>query len=130
MAGQYIQIRSTGSWSATEDYLRKWRNRATMRAILDAGGMKGVAALRAATPSESGQSAAGWYYEVTAGTEGMSIVWRNSHMGGGVPVVILLQYGHATGTGGYVQGKDFINPAIRPIFKQIEADVMKAVTGR
>lgn len=129
MSGEYIQIRSTGSWSKTEDFLKGWRNRADMRAILERGGQRGVEALRAATPSETGASAAGWYYEVTAGTGGMSIVWRNNHMAGDVPVVILLQYGHGTGTGGYVQGKDFINPAIRPIFKQIEADVMKAVNG-
>lgn len=100
-----------------------------MREILDAGGKKGVDALRAATPSETGESANSWYYTVTANKDGMSLVWRNNHMAGGVPVVILLQYGHATGTGGYVQGRDFINPAIRPIFQEIEADVKKAVYG-
>lgn len=92
---------------------------------------RGVAALAAATPVETSASANSWYYEINRKGGSVTIEWRNDHMAGetGTPVVVLLQYGHGTGTGGYVQGRDFINPAIQPIMDQIASDVWKVVTS-
>jgi hypothetical protein len=88
---------------------------------------KGVAALAAATPTDSGETAASWYCEVKVGRRFTSISWRNRHTDGGFPVAIMLQYGHATGTGGWVQGRDYINPTIKPIFDQIADEAWKLV---
>lgn len=93
--------------------------------ILNAIGEKGVAALRSATPVDSGATASSWYYTVSKTSKGYKVTWRNSHSNRGIPIAILIQYGHGTGTGGYVQGRDFINPAIRPIF-----DSMAETIGR
>lgn len=91
-------------------------------------GQIGVQALAAATPRDSGETAASWTYEIKRAPGSYSIVWGNTHMAANQPVAILLQYGHGTGTGGYVQGRDYINPAIQPIFDQIAAEAWKAVT--
>ena len=124
----YMSYSSKGDWSKTEAFLKAAANRTKMRAVLERYGQIGVNALRSATPTETGESANAWYYEVTSGEGGMSIVWRNNHMAGSTPLVILLHYGHATGTGGYVQGREFINSTIEPIFDQIEAEVLRVVT--
>ena len=89
----------------------------------------GVAALQANTPVDSGATAASWDYRILATSRGLSIVWTNSNDAGGTPVAILLQYGHGTGTGGYVVGRDYINPAIKPVFDRIANDVWKVVTS-
>jgi len=96
---------------------------------LEAYGQRGVDALANATPVDSGETANSWTYEVIRKHGYFSIVWSNTHVVEGRPIAILLQYGHATGTGGYVAGRDYINPAIRPIFDQIAADVWKVVTS-
>ena len=121
-------ISSKGSFKNTEKFLQSM-SKGDMFRSLDKYGQEGVAALSAATPVESGATAAAWSYEVTKGRGQYSISWTNGHIVGGVPVVILLQYGHGTGTGGYVQGRDFINPALKPIFDRIASDVWKAVTS-
>jgi hypothetical protein len=90
-------------------------------------GQAGVSALSAGTPVESGETANSWYYEIEVKPGLVSIIWKNRHVEDGRPIAILLQYGHGTGTGGYVPGRDYINPAIRPIFDQIEAEFMKVV---
>ena len=92
-------------------------------------GRRGVDALSAATPIDSGKTASSWNYEIHRSKDLVEIVWTNSNVNDGAPIVILLQYGHATGNGGYVQGYDFINPAIRPIFDEIEKDLWKEVTS-
>ena len=92
-------------------------------------GQEGVAALASATPVETGLTASSWTYEIVRERNSWSIVWGNTHIVDGTPVAILLQHGHATGTGGYVQGRDFINPAIRPIFERIANDAWKAVNA-
>lgn len=97
---------------------------------LDGYGQRGVEALAAATPERSGETAASWSYEIhkTFGT--WSIRWLNTHVDEqGTPIAILLEIGHATGTGGYVQGNDYINPAIRPIFDEIAQSVWREVTS-
>lgn len=124
-----IGFTTQGDWAKTESWLKGLTNRSRILAELEKYGKAGVAALSAATPVESGLTAASWTYEVTQGAEGYSIVWRNTHHVGGTSVAILLQYGHGTGTGGYVQGRDYINPAIRPIFDQIADGVWKVVTS-
>lgn len=95
--------------------------------ILDKAGQRGVAALSAATPVESNLAAQSWSYKITKTKGGISLTWHNTDIENGFPVVIMLHYGYATGTGGYVRGRDFINPAIRPIFEEISAEVRKAV---
>lgn len=123
-----IAFESTGSFDKTEAFLTKMSKGDIFKA-LDKFGRVGVAALASATPVESGVSAASWNYEVTRSRGSYSISWTNSHMVDGVPLVILLQYGHGTGTGGYVRGRDFINPAAQPVFDQIATEVWKAVTS-
>jgi len=96
---------------------------------LERYGQEGVAALESATPVDSRKTAASWSYKVTSSKGQHSIEWTNSHVVAGTPVAILLQYGHGTGTGGYVQGRDFINPAMKPVFDKIADNVWKAVTS-
>lgn len=124
-----FRMDSHGDWRETEAYLQRMKV-LDLTPLLHKYGAMGVSALASATPVDSGLSAQSWYYEIVNHRGYHAIRWFNSHKeddGTGL-VVILLQYGHATGTGGYVQGQDFINPAIRPIFDQIEAEVRKAVT--
>lgn len=87
----------------------------------------GVSALSSATPVDSSETANSWYFTIVQRKGYYSIRWHNRHVEHGVPISVLLQYGHATGTGGYVQGRDYINPAIRPIFDQMVSDFSKEV---
>lgn len=123
-----ITFESSGSFDKTEAWLHRLQ-RGEFYKVLDRYGQMGVSALAAATPVDSGEAARSWGYEVRIKGSSASIAWTNSNMAGSVPVVILLQYGHGTGTGGYVQGRDFINPAIKPIFDKISNEVWKAVKG-
>lgn len=122
-----ITVTQRGSFSNTERYLKRLSN-IQLQAILDKYGMLGVNALSNATPVDSGRTASSWYYKVVGGRGYCSIRWYNSNVVAGKPIAILLQYGHGTGTGGYVQGRDFIMPAIRPIFDQIANDAWREVT--
>ena len=123
-----IKIESKGSFKNTESFLKKVSNRSIYNS-LDKYAREGVAALKSATPVDSGLTAASWYYKISSTRGSYSITWMNSHTPSGRPVAIMLQYGHATGTGGYVQGRNYINPAIKPIFDRIARDVWKAVTS-
>jgi hypothetical protein len=123
-----FSLSSNGSFSKTEAFLRKLSTLDISR-ILEASGSAGVSALAGATPAESGLAAHSWSYEVEKSGGGYKITWLNTDIENGFPVAIMLQYGYGTGTGGYVQGRDYINPAIRPIFDKIAADVWKAVTS-
>lgn len=110
---------------------RGFANRVLKRDIyadLDRFGQLGVQALSDATPKRTGATAASWSYKVIKGSK-PGIAWYNDNEDkDGTPIVILIQYGHGTGTGGYVQGEDFINPAMRGVFDQIQADIWKEVT--
>lgn len=97
--------------------------------FLDDCGQAGVAALSAATPVRSGYTASCWSYEIKRSANRVSLVWNNSHVEQGVPIAVILQYGHGTRTGGYVQGVDYINPALRPIFDSIVKQLESAVRG-
>jgi hypothetical protein len=118
----------TGSFKNTESFL-KAMSKLDIMGILNSSGKEGVAALSSATPIETGRAATSWGYEVSRKGGVYTITWTNSDVENGFPVVIMLQYGHGTGTGGYVQGIDFINPAIKPIFDKIADRVWKAVTS-
>jgi hypothetical protein len=115
-----------GSFSQTEAILQKMA-KLNIPAILNRHGQEGVRALASATPTESGLAANSWNYEVTNTASGVSITWTNHDIENGFPVAIMLQFGYSTGTGGYVHGTDYINPAMRPIFDRISEEVWKAV---
>lgn len=96
---------------------------------LEVYGQRGVSALASATPKDTGKTAASWYYEINRNVNSVEIYWKNSNTNNGVNIAVILQYGHGTGWGGYVQGIDYINPAIRPIFNEIANEIWKEVTG-
>lgn len=122
-----ISFTQKGSFKNTERYLRRLKE-SEVFAVLNKYGDIGVQALSAATPRDTGVSAGSWSYSVKQRRGYYSIRWSNSDQINGTPLVIMLQYGHGTGTGGYVQGRDFINPAIRPIFEQMANEAWKEVT--
>lgn len=123
-----ISFTTGGSTAKLESFLRAMQ-KLDIIGILRANGAKGVHALANATPVDSGLTAASWGYQVSAKNGVYTITWTNSDNEGGFPVAIMLQYGYATGTGGYVQGRNYINPAIEPVFTAIAVDVWKAVTS-
>jgi hypothetical protein len=92
-------------------------------------GQEGVQALSQATPQDTGKTAGSWTYEIEKTPTSYAIIWSNTNVVNGVPIAILLQVGHATATGGYVAGRDYINPALRPVFDRMAADVWKEVTA-
>lgn len=124
-----IIFESKGSFNRTESFLQKLLKQDNVTRILEGYGKQGVAALAAATPVESGLAANSWGYEVLKTGSGYELAFTNSDIENGFPVAIMIQYGHGTGTGGYVQGRDYINPAMRPIFDQIANEIWKAVTS-
>lgn len=123
-----FSFESSGSFKKTEDFFRRMAKDEMFNA-LERYAKEGVAALANATPLDTGLTAASWSYEIQKTRGSYSITWTNNHTVDGKPIAILLQYGHGTGTGGYVQGRDYINPAMRPIFDRIADNVWKAVTS-
>lgn len=123
-----ITFEQSGSFKNTEAFLQRIA-KSRLSGILDGFGQEGVTALSKATPVESGIAANSWGYNVTQSKAGFSITWTNRDTESGFPVAVMLQYGYATGTGGYVQGRDYINPAMKPIFDKIADKVWKAVTS-
>lgn len=122
-----ISFRQKGDFSKLNRYLERVKE-AVKLGDLDKYGREGVAALSSATPVESGKTANSWYYEIERQNGSVSIVFKNSNINNGVPIAIILQYGHGTGTGGWVQGRDYINPTIQPIFDRMANDAWKEVT--
>lgn len=123
-----ISVTSSGSTKRTENFLRRMA-RGDMYNGLEQLAQEGVNALASATPVDSGLAADSWDFTIERSKSRCSITWTNSDVENGFPVAIMLQYGYGTGTGGYVQGVDYINPAIRPIFDRIADKVWKAVTS-
>ena len=121
-----IGISASGSFDSTEAFLKKMAS-PDLLASLAHFGQEGVNALSAATPTDSGETAGSWYYEIVQNGSSWSIIWGNSNIVDGRPVAVLLQYGHGTGTGGYVEGRDYINPAMRPVFDRMSAEGWKVV---
>jgi hypothetical protein len=122
-----IQFTQKGSFDHTEKYLNHL-SKDNVFAILSKYGTKGMNALSNATPVDTGLTAESWYYEIKQRKGYYSIVWHNRHVEEGRPIAILIQYGHGTRNGGYVQGRDYIMPAIQPIFDEMANDVWKEVT--
>ena len=122
-----ITITTTGSFKSTQDFLDHVHS-LNILSILASCGQMGVSALSSATPIETGLAENSWGFTVSKSGGMYELAWTNSDVENGFPVVIMLQMGHGTGTGGYVQGRDFINPAIRPVFDKIADIVWKAVT--
>lgn len=123
-----ISLTSKGNFKKTEKFLKKSMGKDYM-SILREYGQKGVRALSAATPVESGTTATSWDYDIEQKKSYISIIWKNSHINKGVNIAIILQLGHATGSGGYVRGRDYINPALRPIFDEMAEKCWKEVTS-
>lgn len=108
----------------------KWLQRVkdqNLRSVLSDAASRGLAALQSATPEKTGKTAWSWDYKIVRTKRGIKIVWYNTHVVNGVPIAIILQYGHGTRQGGYVRGRDYINPAMRPIFNEIDEMVRKAL---
>lgn len=122
-----ISFRHKGDFSKLTSYLEKVKNVVRL-GDLDKYGREGVAALASATPVDSGLTAASWNYEIVRKQGSVAITFNNTNIQNGVPIAVILQYGHGTGTGGWVQGRDYINPAIQPIFDKIANDAWREVT--
>lgn len=120
-----IRVTGKGNYDKTTKWLQRML-RGDLYADLDRYGQEGVALLASVTPVDTGLTAQSWNYRVHKGKR-PSIEWYNTNLVNGVPVAILIQYGHGTGSGGYVQGRDFINPAIQVLFDRIADDVWKKV---
>lgn len=122
-----ITFKSRGNWGLTTRFLERAKKGINIRS-LDKYGRQGVAALRSATPVDTGLTSQSWYYQITQKKGLVEIVFLNSNVQNGIPIAIILQYGHGTRNGGYVQGRDYINPAIQPIFDKIVEDAWREVT--
>ena len=121
-----IRFKQKGDFKNLESFLNR-AGKFDMRTFLDRYGREGVEALRSNTPIDSGLTASSWDYYIDTNKRTSKIVWTNTHNTSGVNIAIILQYGHATKNGGYVQGQDYINPAIRPIMDKIADDVWREV---
>lgn len=121
-----ISFSSKGNFNRTEKFLTAM-SRNDMLRELDSLAKEGIAALSKNTPKDSGETGNSWNYKVSRGLGRTTITWTNSHIVNGVPIAIILQYGHGTGTGGYVQGRDYINPAMKPVFDKIAERAWKVV---
>lgn len=123
-----IVVEMSGDFTATKKWLSKMKSAEIYNALARYGEV-GVAALRIATPRDTGATAASWTYEVVKTPGTWSIIWSNTNIVNGVPIAVILQTGHGTGTGGYVQGRDYINPALKPIFDKIVTEAWGEVTN-
>ena len=122
-----ISFRQKGDFSKLDRYLERVKEAARI-SILDKYGREGVAALSSATPVDSGETANSWFYKIEHTSGSATITFCNSHIDNGFPVAINLQYGHGTGTGGWVEGRDYINPAIQPVFDRLASEAWEEVT--
>lgn len=123
-----VSFSTSGSFDKTEKFLHSMQ-RLDVSSIVKSAAQRGVNALANATPQDSGLASSSWGYVIEQKRGSIMIGWTNSDVENGFPVALMIQYGHGTGTGGYIQGKDYINPAMRPIFDEIADTVWKAVTS-
>ena len=124
-----MKAKHKGDFSQTEKFFEK-AAKADYTSVLDQLAAEGVAALSSATPVDAGKTANSWSYEIVTEEGKTCIYWLNSNVNEGVNIAVILQYGHGTGTGGYVQGRDYINPAMAPIFDRIADEAWKEVVGK
>ena len=123
-----VRLTARGDFSKTFKFLENARKLVHIPTILEKYGQKGVDALSAATPKDTGLTADSWYYEVTEADDVYKLTFFNSNINKGVPIALILQYGHGTRNGGWVEGRDYINPAIQPIFDKLANDAWREVT--
>lgn len=125
-----VTITHKGDFNKLEKFLKKSK-RVSIEAILHTYGEKGVALLSDATPKDTGKTSQSWGYKIVPTDKGVSLQWYNTNVANGYEnIALLLQYGHATGSGAYIEGIDYINPALRPIFKELGDKAWKEVIGR
>lgn len=124
-----IEFTSSGSTDNTRNFLKAMQRQQSLYSGIDGIAQRGVAALQAATPTDSGVTGMSWSAKVDISGDTVKVGFFNSHIENGVNIAVILQYGHGTGTGGYVAGRDYINPALKPIFDEIANDVWKKVTS-
>lgn len=122
-----IKLTSRGSFKNTFDFAKRMKSRQQFRQLAKYGSI-GVTALSNATPEDTGETGESWYYEIEDKPGHFAIHWLNSNMEEGVSIAAIIQYGHATGNGAYIQGVDYINPVMRPIFDRMADDMWKEVT--
>ena len=122
-----LRFTHKGDFSKTTKFLRNAK-KAPRSSILEKYAQKGVDALSKATPAETGMTAASWTYKIKTTKTSVTIDFVNTNVNKGVPIAIILQYGHATGNGGWVEGRDYINPAIQPIFDELANELWREVT--
>lgn len=123
-----IHVTSKGGFSKTLSFLK--RAKSTKMTLLNKYAQEGVDALSIATPKDTGETASSWYYRIVEDSNSTTIEWLNRNVSDGVPIAVILQYGHGTNGGGYVEGVDYINPAMRPLFEKIANNAWKEVVGR
>lgn len=123
-----ITLEASGNYSQTTTWLQRI-GRMSIEQQLRRYGLKGVKALASSTPVGTGKTASSWSYVVSQKGDNWVLSWNNSNIVRGTPIAIILQYGHVTGTGGWVQGRDYINPAIKPIMDEIAEGVWRTVTN-
>lgn len=123
-----IEINDSGSFKNTLAYLERLK-RGDMYRDLERYAQMGTNALSSATPRDTGETANSWSHKITRKGDSVTIAWLNRNENAGANIAILLQYGHGTGTGGYVEGQDYINPAMKPIFDQIAEGVWRRMTN-
>ena len=121
-----IKLSSNGDWSKTTSFLRR-AYKLDIGALLKKYAEQGLKALSAATPVDTGLAASSWGYRIDVKKGESTITWTNSDIEGGCSVVLLIQYGHGTRNGGYIQGRDFINPAMQPVFDDMVEEIWKEV---
>lgn len=123
-----VTIKTKGNFKNTESFLSRALSFKDNYAKLQAYAQKGVEALSKATPVDTGKTANSWGYEISYLNGDIRINWTNSNANNGVNIAVILQYGHGTGNGGYVEGIDYINPAMRPVFREIADSAWKDIT--
>lgn len=125
---EMIKFKHKGNFKNTEKFFTRAKQM-KIRSILERYGSEGVTALSRATPVDTGKTSMSWDYMVTVTSKGYSVQWFNRHEVNGANIAILIQYGHGTGTGGYVPPRDYVNPAMNPIFEKMASDIWKEVTS-
>lgn len=124
-----ITVESTGDFKNSEKFLKNIKKKTYLENLLDKCGQEGVEALRSATPYNTGRTASSWDYEIENNSNGVTIHWINTNINQNVNIAIIIQTGHGNIRGGYIQGIDYINPAMRPIFESIADEVWRGVTS-
>lgn len=122
-----LKLRCKGDFSKTTNFLENAKRKIRLE-ILDKYAREGVAALASATPVDSGLTANSWYYKIVTNDDSSTVTFYNSNIQNGIPIAIILQYGHGTGNGGWVEGRDYINPAIQPVFDKLVSKAWGEVT--